>query len=118
MTGGIQGLGLGISRMLLENGAKVVIFDMNAEKGAEVTASMQQEGYSASFQKVNVADDASVAAGFDFIRKEYGRLDIAVNCAGIVGPHGVTTDQVDVAGFDRVYEGMLHALNGTMVSIN
>ena len=105
MTGGAQGLGLGISRMLAENGAKVVIFDMNSEKGAEVVSSFQSKGYSASFQKVDVADEASVAAGFEFVSKEYGRLDIAVNCAGIVGPHGVTTDQVDVKEFDRVYEG-------------
>ena len=105
VTGGAQGLGLGISKMLAENGGKVVIFDMNADKGAEVVASLQSKGYSASFQKVDVADETSIAAGFDFVRSKHGRLDIAVNCAGIVGPHGVTTDQVDVKEFDRVYEG-------------
>lgn len=106
VTGGAQGLGLGISRMLAENGAKVVIFDMNSTKGEEVAASIQREGYYASFHKVDISDEASVAAGFESVSKEHGgRLDIAVNCAGIVGPHGVTTEQVDVNDFDLVYRG-------------
>lgn len=110
MTGGVQGLGLGITRMLAENGAKVVIFDTNTEKGAEVAASIQQDGYHVSFQNVDVSDDSSVASGFEQLSREHGRLDIAVNCAGIVGPHHVTTDQVDVKDFDKVYEGRECAL--------
>lgn len=106
MTGGAQGLGLGITRMLVENGARVVIFDMNMEKGTEVATSMQGDGYSVSFQEVDVSSDASVASAFEKLGKDYGRLDIAVNCAGIVGPHLTKTDQVDVKDFDRVYEGM------------
>ena len=105
MTGGAQGLGLAISRMLAENGAKVIIFDMNSSKGEEVTASIQREGYYASFQKVDVSDEASVASGFESVSKEHGQLDIAINCAGIVGPHGVTTEQVNVNDFDLVYQG-------------
>ena len=105
MTGGAQGLGLSISRMLAENGAKVVIFDMNSTKGEEASATIQREGYYASFHKVDVSDEVSVASGFESVSKEHGRLDIAVNCAGIVGPHGVTTEQVDVKDFDLVYAG-------------
>ena len=105
VTGGAQGLGLAISRMLAENGAKVIIFDMNSSKGEEVSASIQREGYYASFQKVDVSDEVSVASGFESVSKEHGQLDIAVNCAGILGPHGVTTEQVNVNDFDLVYQG-------------
>ena len=105
VTGGAQGLGLAITRMLAENGAKVVIYDMNSAKGEEVAATIQREGYYASFQKVDVSDEASVESAFENLNKEYGRLDIAVNCAGIVGPHGITTEQVDVNDFDLVYRG-------------
>lgn len=105
VTGGAQGLGLGISRMLAENGAKVIIFDMNLAKGEEASASIQREGYYASFQKVDVSDEDSVASGFEIVNKEHGRLDIAVNCAGIVGPHNITTEQIEVNDFDLVYRG-------------
>ena len=40
----------------------------------------------------------------------WGQVDIivdrSINCTGIVGPYCVTTDTVDIAGFDKVYEGV------------
>lgn len=93
--------------MLVENGAKVAIFDLNSEKGAEIVSGIKREGHEASFHEVDVADETSVVSAFEQVSKAYGRLDIAVNCAGIVGPHGVNTDEVDVKGFDQVYEGKL-----------
>lgn len=107
VTGGAQGLGLAISRMLAENGAKVVIFDINSSKGEEVATTIRKEGYSASFQKVDISDEESVASAFERVGKDHSdQLDIAVNCAGIVGPHGINTDQIDVNDFDLIYRGV------------
>ncbi len=54
---------------------------------------------------VDVANESSVENGVQKTVELWGQIDIMVNCAGIVGPHGVTTDTVDVAAFDKVYEG-------------
>jgi 3-oxoacyl-[acyl-carrier protein] reductase len=88
--------------MLSENGAaKVVIFDFDEEKGQAVAKSL----CNGLFCKVDVSSEDSVKSGFEMVRATCGRLDIMVNCAGIVGPNAVKTADVETAKFDRVYEG-------------
>ena len=104
MTGGGQGLGEGIARMLCDNGAaKVVIFDFDEDKGQKVASSLKESR--GLFCKVDVSNEESVKAGFQKVRDECGRLDIMVNSAGIVGPNGLKVEDVETAKFDKVYEG-------------
>ncbi|WP_448661620.1 SDR family NAD(P)-dependent oxidoreductase [Sphingomonas sp. CJ20] len=77
VTGGASGLGEATARRLAEAGAKVAIFDMNAERGAVVAAEI-----GGIFCSVNVTDDASVDAGFAKARATHGQERILVNCAG------------------------------------
>ena len=107
VTGGGQGLGEGIAKMLSDNGAAmVVIFDINVEKGQAVATSLRK----GLFCKVDVSDEDSVKAGFKKVMETCGRLDIMVNSAGIFGPHGVKTEDVETASFDRVYKGIQWSL--------
>lgn len=99
MTGGAQGLGEGIVKMLVEGGAKVMIFDIN-DKALSSRSNVW-------VCKVDVSDEDSVKAGFKSTVDQLGRVDIMVNCAGIVGPNGVTVDQVSTEDFDRVYQSEL-----------
>lgn len=78
VTGGASGLGKATAKMLAANGAKVTIFDLNEEAGQ---AAAQEVG--GVFVNVNVADDASVAAGLDAAEQAHGVARILVNCAGI-----------------------------------
>lgn len=78
VTGGGSGLGRATAEMLVRNGAKVTIFDINAEVGASVAAEV-----GAAFQKVNVANDAGVAMALDQAQAAHGPARILVNCAGI-----------------------------------
>ncbi|XP_064391596.1 2-dehydro-3-deoxy-L-rhamnonate dehydrogenase (NAD(+))-like isoform X2 [Halichondria panicea] len=96
VTGGAQGLGGAIAAMLQRNGAKVMVFDMKPVV----------EGASPELSScvVDVRDEESVVAGFKKTVELWGRVDIMVNCAGIVGPHSATADIVDVAEFDKVYQ--------------
>ncbi len=64
--------------MLAANGAKVAIFDLNAEAGEKAAAEI-----GGIFVSVNVADDESVAAGLDKAEAAHGVARILVNCAGI-----------------------------------
>jgi NAD(P)-dependent dehydrogenase (short-subunit alcohol dehydrogenase family) len=76
VTGGASGLGRASATALAAAGAKVAIFDMNAEKGAEVAAEI-----GAVFCNVNVTDEASVVDGFAKARAANGQERILVHCA-------------------------------------
>lgn len=81
VTGGASGLGGETAKMLAANGAKVTIFDLNAEAGQAAAAEI-----GGHFVSVNVADDASVAAGIAEAEAKHGVARVLVNCAGIAPP--------------------------------
>ena len=80
VTGGASGLGEATARMLAGAGVRVGIFDMNEDRGQGVASEI-----GGVFAKVNVADNASVDAGFAAVRGAIGQERILVNCAGIGG---------------------------------
>lgn len=77
VTGGASGLGLATAEALKASGAKVAIFDMNAETGAAAA-----EKIGASFHQVNIMDEDSCLAGFAAARAANGQERIFVGCAG------------------------------------
>ena len=108
VTGGAQGLGEGIVKMLVENGCSVMIFDMNMEKATAFADSLRTKGYVVECCRVDVADEQSVREGFAVLHAKFDHLDIMVNCAGIMGPSGMKTAEVKAEEFDRVYRGTRH----------
>ncbi len=78
VTGAASGLGEATARMLAARGAKVAVFDMNAERGGRVA-----EEIGGVFCRADVADEASVDAALAAARKAHGAERILVNCAGI-----------------------------------
>jgi len=78
VTGGASGLGAAVAQTLAAGGAKVTIFDLNADQG-EAAA----QGIGGLFVKTDVADDESVAAAIDSAEAAHGVARILVNCAGI-----------------------------------
>ena len=105
VTGGADGIGRSIVRMLVENGANVVIFDVNEEKMKDVAKTLMDEGYTVTTVGVDVSDDDSVRKAFEKFNAKFDSLDIMINCAGIVGPNGMKVEDVSVEDFDRVYGG-------------
>ena len=77
VTGGASGLGEATARLLASKGAKVAIFDLQAEKGEAVAKDI-----GGVFCEVNVTTDESVDAGFAKAREAHGQERILVNCAG------------------------------------
>ncbi|MBY8822383.1 SDR family NAD(P)-dependent oxidoreductase [Sphingomonas colocasiae] len=78
VTGGASGLGAATARALAAKGAKVAIFDLNAEKGEAIAAEI-----GGVFCAVDVSSEESVDAGFAKARAAHGQERILVNCAGI-----------------------------------
>ena len=85
VTGGASGLGEASARALAAKGAKVAIFDLNAERGEAVAKDI-----GGTFCKVDVSDEAAVDAGFAKAREAHGQERVLVCCAGI-GTIGKTT---------------------------
>jgi sorbitol-6-phosphate 2-dehydrogenase len=85
VTGGAQGLGAAICRRLADEGCHIVVADLNLE-GAEQTAAdvAAQTGRRAIAIKVDVTDEAQVAAMVNRAVEEFGRLDVLVSNAGIL----------------------------------
>lgn len=80
VTGGASGLGEATVRNFVEGGARVAIFDMNAERGEAVAKEL---GDAVIFHKVNVTSEEDVKAGIDAAMKAFGKITANVNCAGI-----------------------------------
>ena len=78
ITGGASGLGEATARRLAASGAKVAIFDKNAEAGQAVAKDI-----GGAFFDVDVTDPASVEAGLEGARAAHGQERITVNCAGV-----------------------------------
>jgi 3-oxoacyl-[acyl-carrier protein] reductase len=83
ITGGADGLGKAGALKFSENGAIVIIWDMNEEKGAQTAAEINEKGGKAEFQKVNVAIYSEVETAVNEIISKYEKIDILVNNAGI-----------------------------------
>ncbi len=80
VTGAAQGIGRAIAEALVKNGAVVTISDIQDEKGRATAAEL---GPNVDFFHCDISDSAQVHALFDTVVAKHGRLDIAVNNAGI-----------------------------------
>ena len=83
ITGAASGIGLAIAKVFLENGAKVVLADLNEDKLIQETDALKSQGYDCMPIKVNVTDEQAVKAMINQTVEQYGRLDILFNNAGL-----------------------------------
>lgn len=105
VTGGADGIGKAVARRLASEGASVTLFDVSPEKAAATVAEFAAERLTVHAETVDIADEAQVQAGFAAVtgRSPEGRLDVVVNCAGIVGPTNRRIVEVNLEDFERVY---------------
>jgi NAD(P)-dependent dehydrogenase (short-subunit alcohol dehydrogenase family) len=103
VTGGARGIGFESAKALKENGAKVVIVDINAEAGEKAAKDLGVD-----FAKTDLTKSPEVAKLAADIRSKHGRIDIAFNNAGIAvnAPSEECTDE----DWHRVININLHAV--------
>jgi len=82
ITGGASGLGLAVARHLVTNGAKVALLDINDEAGATAATEL---GDDAHYFHTNVSSEEDVIASVKQAAESNGGLNVAINCAGIIG---------------------------------
>lgn len=112
VSGGASGLGLAAARRLAEEGAQVIIADINRAEGEAAAAAIP----GARFEALDVTREAEWSALVDAVVAQFGRLDVLLNCAGIVRLASIeeTTEdiwrQVNAVGTDGTFFGCKHAL--------
>jgi 3-oxoacyl-[acyl-carrier protein] reductase len=82
ITGGARGIGLAVAERLAAEGARVALWDTDEAEAMKVAARL-----GGAAMRVDVADEASVAAALAGTEAALGQVDILVNNAGITGPN-------------------------------
>lgn len=104
VTGGAQGIGFAIAQRLANEGAAVWLFDMNKALLDHAVEQIVSAGGHAKSAVADIADEMSVAKAFGSIAAAGSRIDIMVNSAGVVGPNGMKTSDVEPNMFRRTLD--------------
>ncbi len=83
VTGGASGIGRGICRALAEDGARVVVADIEVGRAEDVAKELQESGAEAIAAACDVTDPASIAAVVDKAYDTFGKVNILCNNAGV-----------------------------------
>lgn len=116
VTGGASGIGRACAERLAEEGALIVVTDIQDDKGAETVEAIRAAGGQASYQHHDVTSEAAWASVIAEVKKSHGRLDILVNNAGIAISGSII--EMSLADFqkqnainiDGVFLGVKHSI--------
>ncbi|MBT6275149.1 MAG: glucose 1-dehydrogenase [Chromatiales bacterium] len=106
ITGGASGIGESTVRLFVENGARVVIADMQEERGQALASEL---GESTRFQRVEVRQESDVKSAIDVAVSEWGQLDCIFNNAGFGGVLG-PIESTPVEEFDMTMEVLVRGV--------
>ncbi len=84
VTGAARGLGAAAARALAAAGASVILTDLDEEGLQRQQADLNSKGWAAESMRLDVTDEAAIAAVVDKIHERHGRIDILINNAGII----------------------------------
>lgn len=101
VTGGGSGIGAAIAQALAIQGARVAILDYAVETAQEMVSAMGPVSGECRVFQVDVASPDSVAQAIQAVDQAYGRLDYAVNNAGVTSPYALVGD-IAVPDWQRV----------------
>lgn len=98
ITGAASGIGEEAVRLFVENGAFVVVADVQDELGHQVVASVGTD--KACYRRCDVRDEKQVEETVNYTLEKYGKLNVLFSNAGIIGPlTGIL--ELDIEGFDN-----------------
>lgn len=99
ITGAGAGMGKETSLLFAKEGCKVAVFEINDSDGIETVNEITRMGGIAKFWHVDVSNEENVKRAIDEVKQTFGKLDILINNAGIVGVdkkiHELTNDEWD-----------------------
>lgn len=117
ISGAASGLGDAIARQLAREGATVVLADINDDAGTRVLREIEALGGEGIYQHLDVSLESAWVQAMEAVGQRYGRLDIAVNCAGLNLKRSFPADtthedwrRLMSVNLDGVFLGTKHAL--------
>jgi NAD(P)-dependent dehydrogenase (short-subunit alcohol dehydrogenase family) len=102
VTGSAQGMGLAIAKALGDEGARVVITDVNKEQIDITVKELKEAGYDASGYQMDVTNKENVSSVFNSVKQELGSVDILVNNAGGALNTPYKLDEIEEKHWDLV----------------
>jgi len=108
ITGAAQGIGFTIAQRLSAEGAKVWLADSNESRLHNAVEQISQSGGSAEGLAMDITNESSVIEGFKKVMAADTKVDIMINSAGIVGPNGIRTEEVEFNLFRQTVEVNLY----------
>ncbi|MDA1348942.1 MAG: SDR family NAD(P)-dependent oxidoreductase [Chloroflexi bacterium] len=109
VTGGGDGLGLGIADRLASEGANILIVDFNADNGKTASEKLAAHGVKTLVEVGDVGDEAVADRAAAAAMAAWGRIDVLVNNAGIAG-HSANVWELTADEMDRVYRTNLRGV--------
>jgi NAD(P)-dependent dehydrogenase (short-subunit alcohol dehydrogenase family) len=110
VTGASSGLGQAAALKFARDGAKVVVAARREDKGRAVVQQIEALGGEGLFIKTDVTRQTDIEALIDGAVARFGKLDYAVNNAGITGPVQVPVAEIDEQGWDELMNTNLKAV--------
>lgn len=107
ITGSASGIGFELGKSYAENGSKVVLTDLNAEGVQAAAEKLRDLGYEAIGLKADVTSEEDIMNMIDTAYKQYGRIDVLVNNAGL--QHVSPLEEFPTAKFELMIKIMLTA---------
>ncbi|RZH69630.1 SDR family NAD(P)-dependent oxidoreductase [Natrinema altunense] len=123
VTGAGSGIGQATATRFANDGAAVVVADIDTDSGEETVTQIEAGGGTATFIKTDVGNPSSIKAAVDIALEQYGRLDYAVNNAA-TGNEPAPITEITESDWDRiidvnqkgVWAGMKHQLPAIQAS--
>jgi NAD(P)-dependent dehydrogenase (short-subunit alcohol dehydrogenase family) len=111
VTGGSSGIGLGVARRFLDEGARVVIADVDGDAGEQIAKELAPE---LAFRRTDVSDQDDVAQLLDFAVETFSGVHVMFNNAGISGTRHASLLDDDLSDFHQVMGvNLLGVVSGT-----
>ncbi len=103
ITGAADGLGKGIAERIASEGGQVALFDINENLLQQTVAEFRNSGFIAEGYTVDISSETMVMNAVKQVEEKFGKIDIMVNSAGIVGPTGTKITDYPVEEYDKIY---------------
>ena len=107
VTGGGQGIGFSVAKRILEGGGKVAVWDVDQELLNSLIENLGGNAANILAQDVDISDPLAVQLASDTVHSTFGKIDILINNAAIVGPNASTWEYPEGAFEEVVRIGLI-----------
>lgn len=103
ISGGADGLGFGIAERIALEGGSIQLFDVNEKLLAKALKTLRDKGCNAEGYTVDISSESQVQQAMLDVVNNFGKIDIMINSAGIVGPTNTKITNYPTEEYDKIY---------------